>query len=366
MFGRTARARRLCVFLILLVRGWFCMAMEQQVPQYDRYGCRILKQPRRPLPPPTWYAAIGVRPVEKLIGVENCYAVVRVEHGFEEGRVGGRYVVVTILFKEPTIVVESRMLSLADVNTEQAAAIYGLWRGFRRVEAYRIRGIIEKVLKTEKQTFYYEKGSRVLHLARDLNYWGIGTLPAVEITDEDSPLPLIFFRKSVDAEGNTVWLPGMARGGRYDGGIAPWRFTVVVAKGASVHRWSPTNEIGFRHEFTVEHPLSINDVRYEKLLLVVARVSPMLASVLSERYAHLEARRKELARLIETVKGRKRNKSRPEGERQPSAPETGLDVDMIKGPKWSATAVAVTSAIGGMVFGACCVLVILRVRKGAS
>ena len=300
-------------------------------------------------PPAAWYEAIEARPISELLQEEECYAVVRVEHGFNQGVVSGHYLVVTLSFMKPKLVVVSKSLKLLEDGTQ--GPIYSLWDGYRKDGAEELTDGIRRLLKTEKRTFMPGEGEHRGRFTSALNRLGIGTLPSVRPAADHVFIPVRSFVQVVQPDGTVRWRATFSGGGGSGYAGPVWRFS------ACWRRRDRENS----HEFWVRQPFGINDLRYEKLLLEVAKHSSLLKVFLNEKYDRMAAHRAERAKrkgakkrevkgrpVQETVPDARHATSEPQGETTTDSKTETQQRQANVGRGWAPAAIAL---VGGLALG---------------
>lgn len=267
-----------CVFVPILTSRGFGATEPGPHPDNHMYATRPLPEGLANVPPSEWYEAIGARPVRELLKEEGCYAVLRVERGFYESIVMGHYLCVTVSFRNPELLVETRSLLLPDYRDHRAKAAYSLWSGY--VKRPEFKEITRQLTKTRTDTFMPDEGTPRDVLARELNRLSIGSLPSVWAQDTWRPFPPGRFTKQVRADGKAGWALTFHSGGG-SGDSPTWRVTAA----ASWEYGSRRREMF--HEFAVQDPFLISDARYEQILMAVAEFSEMLKAEIAQKHRQL-------------------------------------------------------------------------------
>jgi len=254
-------------------------------------------------PSKQWYNAIGERPIEDILGHDGCYAVVRVELGYNEEHASGQYLIVTMLFKTPQMEVTSKSLKLP--GDDSGRLIWRFWAGHAEGEDGELTKAIRGLLVVERRIFMPGEGEPRSCFTRTLNRYGIGTLPSVRSTADHGPIPVHSFVRVTMPDGTTKWRATLSGGGR-SGGVALWQFASC---------WREGDREGF-HEFSVDNPFGINDVRYERLLLEIAKHSGILKEFLEDTYDSIAANRVERSKwTASTASGKQEYKGKSVPER---------------------------------------------------
>ena len=310
-------------------------------------------------PSAAWYEAIEVRPIRELLEEEECYAVVRVEHGFNQGLISGHYLIVTLSFKKPQLEVVSKSLKLPEDGTQ--GPIYGLWSGYRKNEARELADEIRRLLKTEKRSFMPGEGEHRGRFTSALNRLGIGTLPSVRPAPVHAFIPVRSFVQVVQPDGTVRWRETLSGGGGSGYAGPVWRFSAC---------WRRRDKERF-HEFSVIQPFGMNDLRYERLLLEIAKHSAILKAFLDEKYDYMAAARAERANSArKKVEERPVEQEAPDAIRAASKPQREAAVDSETetqlqqsniGPGWL---VITCASVGGLAIGAAGAWLLLRRRSG--